>query len=412
VPAPCSRRMPRTSGKAGRGPLSWQALLGLLAVVLGCALQVDSAAAKSPSEKLEAVEAKIGDAQEQEGVLTSEIAAMGEEISALEGQVAALRNQEAAAEAELAAKQAELDRAVAELRAAVERLDQLRAHLKQALITLRERLVAIYMQGSPDIASIVLSSADYGDLVATTEYLNAIQSSDEALAERVRTLRNQAKELVAIRRDSKRTIETARDAIAARERELEATRASLESREGQLLAARAERRRTLGGVRGAIHQHEEVAADLRAEVQQQLAEASGGMPLPAGPLPSPSAAGLIWPVEGTLTSPFGYRWGQMHEGIDIAAAEGTPIMAAASGTVVLMQSEASSGGYGNYTCIDHGGGLATCYAHQSSFATSEGASVSQGELIGYVGNTGHSFGAHLHFEVRVNGVPTDPLGYL
>jgi len=102
----------------------------------------------------------------------------------------------------------------------------------------------------------------------------------------------------------------------------------------------------------------------------------------------------------------------MHEGIDIAAPEGTPIMAAASGSVVLMQSEASSGGYGNYTCIDHGGGLATCYAHQSSFATSEGASVSQGDVIGYVGNTGHSLGPHLHFEVRIEGVPTDPLGYL
>ncbi len=102
----------------------------------------------------------------------------------------------------------------------------------------------------------------------------------------------------------------------------------------------------------------------------------------------------------------------MHEGIDIAVPEGTPIRAAADGTVILMQSEAESGGYGNYTCIDHGGGLSTCYAHQSSFATSVGAGVSQGDLIGYVGNTGHSYGPHLHFEVRINGTPTDPLGYL
>jgi murein DD-endopeptidase MepM/ murein hydrolase activator NlpD len=80
--------------------------------------------------------------------------------------------------------------------------------------------------------------------------------------------------------------------------------------------------------------------------------------------------------------------------------------------VILMQSEAESGGYGNYTCIDHGGGLSTCYAHQSSFATSVGASVSQGDVIGLSGNTGNSTGPHLHFEVRVNGVATDPLGYL
>ena len=69
-------------------------------------------------------------------------------------------------------------------------------------------------------------------------------------------------------------------------------------------------------------------------------------------------------------------------------------------------------GYGNYTCIDHGGGLATCYAHQSSFAVSTGASVSQGQVIGYVGYTGHCFGPHLHFEVRIHGNPVDPLGYL
>jgi murein DD-endopeptidase MepM/ murein hydrolase activator NlpD len=99
----------------------------------------------------------------------------------------------------------------------------------------------------------------------------------------------------------------------------------------------------------------------------------------------------------------------MHEGIDIAVPAGTPIVAAASGGVVIA---GSVGGYGNYTCIDHGGGLSTCYAHQSSFAASVGAGVSQGDIIGYVGCTGHCYGDHLHFEVRINGAATDPLGYL
>jgi murein DD-endopeptidase MepM/ murein hydrolase activator NlpD len=249
-------------------------------------------------------------------------------------------------------------------------------------------------------------------MIARTEYFDAIQESDEALAERVRMLRDEAKVLVRIRREAKLTIEAARDAIAARERRLEITRSTLESRENALHAVRAKRKQTLDSVRSEIHQHEEIAEDLRAEIQQEIAEATGGYPLPSGPLPTPSAAGFIWPVEGTFTSPFGWRWGRMHEGIDIAAPEGTPIRAAASGSVFLVQSEYESGGYGNYTCIDHGGGLATCYAHQSSFATSSGASVSQGDLIGYVGNTGHSYGAHLHFEVRVNGVAVDPMGYL
>jgi murein DD-endopeptidase MepM/ murein hydrolase activator NlpD len=88
---------------------------------------------------------------------------------------------------------------------------------------------------------------------------------------------------------------------------------------------------------------------------------------------------------------------------------GTPIRAAASGRVAMA---GMMGGYGNYTCVSHGGSLSTCYAHQSRFAASSGASVSQGQVIGFVGCTGHCFGDHLHFEVRVNGSPVDPMGYL
>lgn len=388
------------------------ALLAALAVVLTAAFAAASAPAKTKEEKLEAVESKIGHAEDRKGVLTSEIAALGDEISALETTVAGLRRREAAVEAKLRAKQAELERAEAELQEALQRLDTLRDRLHRALVELRQRLVDIYMHGPPDVTAIVLASRDYGDVLATAEYLDAMRISDEKLAERVRDLRDAAKRLVRVRRDSKLTIEAARDAIAAEEQQLESTRASLESQESQLHHVRAARKSKLDSIDQEIHQHKEIAADLRAKIQAEIAAATGGQPLPAGPLPTPSAAGLIWPTEGTLTSGFGYRWGRMHEGIDIAAPEGTPIRAAASGTVILMQGEYGSGGYGNYTCLDHGGGLSTCYAHQSSFATSSGASVSQGDLIGYVGNTGHSFGAHLHFEVRINGAATDPLGYL
>jgi len=99
----------------------------------------------------------------------------------------------------------------------------------------------------------------------------------------------------------------------------------------------------------------------------------------------------------------------MHEGIDIGAGSGTPIAAAATGTVIYC---GWMSGYGNLTVIDHGGGLATAYGHQSGLAVGCGTSVAQGQVIGYVGCTGHCFGPHLHFEVRVNGSPVDPLGYL
>ena len=164
-----------------------------------------------------------------------------------------------------------------------------------------------------------------------------------------------------------------------------------------------------------IDKLDDVEADLQAEIQEQLMAASGTSVLPAGPMSAPSAAGLIWPVSGPITSGFGGRsspggvGSTYHEGLDFGIPEGTPIRAAKGGTVVIA---AYTGGYGNYTCIDHGGGLSTCYGHQSGYAVSAGQSVDQGQVIGYSGNTGASTGPHLHFEVRVNGVAQDPLGYL
>ncbi|HYX44817.1 MAG TPA: peptidoglycan DD-metalloendopeptidase family protein [Acidimicrobiales bacterium] len=121
-----------------------------------------------------------------------------------------------------------------------------------------------------------------------------------------------------------------------------------------------------------------------------------------------SKAGLIWPVSGPITSGFGPRWGRMHTGIDISAGTGTPIKAAKGGTVI---SAGSNGGYGLAVIIDHGGGLSTLYGHMSSIAVS-GGSVSQGEVIGRVGCTGHCTGPHLHFETRVGGSPQNPMAYL
>jgi murein DD-endopeptidase MepM/ murein hydrolase activator NlpD len=118
---------------------------------------------------------------------------------------------------------------------------------------------------------------------------------------------------------------------------------------------------------------------------------------------------LIWPVNGPITSPFGWRWGRMHQGIDIGVGTGTPIKAAAAGTIIYCGWES---GYGNLVVIDHGGNLATAYGHQSSIAVACGQQVAQGDVIGYVGCTGHCTGPHLHFEVRIDGAPVDPLGYL
>jgi murein DD-endopeptidase MepM/ murein hydrolase activator NlpD len=118
---------------------------------------------------------------------------------------------------------------------------------------------------------------------------------------------------------------------------------------------------------------------------------------------------LTTPVKGTVTSPFGPRWGRNHDGVDVAAPAGTAIRAAACGSVTVAGVQS---GYGNIVCITHSSTFATCYAHMSRFAVSEGARVRAGQVIGYVGCTGSCTGPHLHFETRVNGEAQDPSPYL
>lgn len=125
--------------------------------------------------------------------------------------------------------------------------------------------------------------------------------------------------------------------------------------------------------------------------------------------PEKGTGSFLWPVKGEITSYFGPRWGSFHPGVDIAAREGTPVKATDGGTVVFV------GWYGNYgqaILIDHGNGkLITLYGHLSDYNVSEGDTVQKGDVIGYVGNTGYSTGAHLHFEVRVKGSAVDPLSF-
>ena len=120
---------------------------------------------------------------------------------------------------------------------------------------------------------------------------------------------------------------------------------------------------------------------------------------------------LIRPTSGVVTSRFGSRWGSTHKGLDIGAPKGTPIKAAAGGTVTVAQ-YGYSGGYGNYVIISHGNGIQTVYAHCNTLNVKVGQKVSQGEQIATVGNTGRSTGNHLHLEIRVNGVAQNPQNYL
>jgi murein DD-endopeptidase MepM/ murein hydrolase activator NlpD len=371
-----------------------------MACLIALALVAASAPAADLEEKLDRKQAEIEEAKGKKQLLTTEISRYNAQIDQLTGEVAALRNREAAVQVELDEAQAQLDEEQANLKI-------LRERLARSIEALEERLVQIYKSDEPDAMSIILESDGYDDALGRYEYLQSIQSQNSEVVGRVREIRDDTAATV-------ERIRTTRDSIAAKKQELVETRVSLEQREAELSAARAESREAFNRTAEHVERLEGDAHQLEDKIQKQLAAAaaaeSGVAPLPAGPIQAGSG-GMIWPVNGAVVSPFGPRWGRMHEGVDIAVPAGTPIRSAADGSVVVAASEAESGGYGNLTCVDHGGGLQTCYAHQSSFAITSGG-VSQGDVIGYVGCTGHCYGDHLHFEVRVNGAAVDPMGYL
>src|SRR5205814_2272700 len=170
------------------------------------------------------------------------------------------------------------------------------------------------------------------------------------------------------------TVRAARDAIAAQKQELAATRSKLEARTSELATARRRQHDTLGRVRNLQDDLEGNLSSISEKIAEQL---GGAGALPAGAVRAGSH-GLIWPVNGPINSGFGPRTlngrTEFHPGIDVGVPTGTPIRAAASGTVSIA---GSVGGYGNYTCIDHGGGLSTCYGHQERILVSVGQSVGQ-----------------------------------
>jgi murein DD-endopeptidase MepM/ murein hydrolase activator NlpD len=369
----------------------WLALCGTL-VVCACAIAVGGASGQSLQQKLNTTQNKLSHARTHAGVLTTRISHESAQLDSLTAEVADLRNKEAAVAAELAQKQAELAQAQA-------RLGYLKQRLREAIQILEERLVAIYESNEPDLITVLLQAHGFDDLLARTQYMRTLQNQDNDIVARVRGLRNEMQVTV-------NTVRAARDQIAARKQELAATRLKLKARTAELATARRKQHATLVAVRRQQDHLEGDLSEISQKIAEQLAQQAGV--LPAGPI-RPGGHGLIWPVNGPVVSGFGPRWGSFHEGIDIAVPTGTPIRAAGSGSVSIAGSE---GGYGNYTCVDHGGGLSTCYAHQERILVSSGQQVAQAQIIGISDCTGHCLGPHVHFEVRVNGQAVDPLGYL
>src|SRR5918996_1543538 len=297
---------------------------------------------------------QIAEARQKEGVLSTTIQQFSNRIEVLQGEISATERRLERAQASLDRQQAELEAVRDKLEEARDRLERLRRELDTARRVLAARLVEIYKADSPDALTVVLESDGFGDLLERAEFLERISEQDRNITDRVRDLRDQAHEQAVQLAELEEQEQLAAERILAERDQIAAAQSQLVSSRDELAAARADKRGALATVRDS---RVALEGDLRAlEAEQARVQAA------------------------------------------LAA------KAAAAGRVVLM---GWVGGYGNYTCIQHGGSLSTCYAHQSSFATSNGASVGQGQVIGYVGCTGHCFGDHLHFETRTGGSPVD-----
>jgi murein DD-endopeptidase MepM/ murein hydrolase activator NlpD len=391
---------------AGRMPrLRLIALIAALPFVLWLFVPVLSDGAPI-SSRIEEKRREIDRKKDRERVLTTTIQGYTERIDSLQGDISSLQERQLRIETDLSRKRAELDRLQDELRDERIRLVKLRARLAESRAALSERLVQLYKADKPDVVTVILESDGFADLLERTEFMQRVSQQDVRIIDRVRDAKQEA---VATERKLDRLEQRQRDVtaiVARRHQEVVEVKDTLIDRREQYAGVRATTNPALVSTRSDRRELEGHLAALEKEQAKVQARLAGGPP--AGPVRQGSGQ-FIWPINGTFSSPFGYRWGRLHAGIDLAAPEGTPIRAADDGTVILA---GWTGGYGNYTCISHGGAISTCYGHQSRLGTSAGANVSKGQVIGYVGNTGHSFGAHLHFEVRINGNPVDPMGYL
>ena len=359
-------------------------------------------------QRIDGLHDSIERAKAREGVLSTEISDASSRIDALAGDIDVLSDKLAALESDLAAHRSRLSRLEARLREQVATLQRLTQQHAVAERRLEERLVELYESNEATELEILLQAQSFSDLLEQLDYFRAIGQQDKDIADTIKRLQGEMRVAKQQTAATKADVAEATAVLAKKTEEERAARAALLAQQAALAAARDSKESLLTDVKQQRHADEEDLETMQAAsaaIAAQLVGSGGGSGGGGG---APSSSGFIWPVSGPVTSGFGWRWGRMHEGIDIGAACGTPIRAAASGTIVYA---GWMDGYGNIIIIDHGGGMGTAYGHQSAIYVG-GGSVSQGQTIGAVGSTGHSTGCHLHFEVRVNGTPVNPLSYL
>ncbi len=385
----------------------------LTALALGAlpalaATPADAATQAELNRKLKDARAKISEATKRKEKLGDQISALDERLTVVEKELARLGSRIETVESKLNVTREKLEILQEQLRLKRLELRKAEEHLRQEQSNLEMRASLAYKTSDLTYVDVVLASTSFEDLVSRTSIVSTLIGSNNDLVgdlEETRALVQREKKAIS---EKEAAVHSAVNDLQQQSDELAALRAAQAAEKAASLAARKEKSNAMAGTKKDIAVLRQQEAQLMAESRQL-----------AGVITSSSGGGgtgdMIRPVNAPVISPFGYRvhpilgYRKLHTGVDFAIGYGAPIRAADSGTVIYAT---WMGGYGNVIIINHGGGISTLYAHQSSLAVAAGASVSRGQVIGYVGSTGFSTGPHLHFEVRVNGSPVDPMGYI
>jgi murein DD-endopeptidase MepM/ murein hydrolase activator NlpD len=281
----------------------------------------------------------------------------------------------------------------------VDELKEAESKIEDKQDTFNSRLRVMYKNGSVGYLEVLLSSTDIRDFLSRKQMIQSVTNHDVDLLKYMKEQRD--------------IIDKKKTELQAQRASVEVTRSKLESRKTDLAKATRAKEDLMVVLEKDLTKAEEeydklnkLAKDIEYEIikrQRVSGDYSGGT--------------MSWPVPGhtRISSPFGYRvhpifkTKKFHTGIDIPAPTGTTVVAAADGTVIYS---GTLGGYGKTIMIDHGGGIVTLYAHNSSLSVSEGTQVKRGSKISRVGSTGYSTGPHTHFEVRKNGSYVEPTSWL